>query len=218
MRALAETRLPEEQSVVYLVDDDADVRESLKMLLESVSLRCETFSSTKDFLERAPIDAASCLVLDVRLPGPSGLDFQAELAQRHIDIPIVFITGHGDIRMSVRAIKGGAVEFLTKPVREQDLLDAVRTALDQDRTRREYERKRGALRAKFALLSDREREVMSFVIRGLLNKQIAGEMRLSEVTVKVHRHKLMRKLAAKSVPDLVRMAEVLNSNGFAKAS
>jgi len=220
MRALAEARLPEEQqqSVVYIVDDDADVRESLKMLLESVSLRCETFTSTQEFLQRAPVDGASCLVLDVRLPGPSGLDFQAELARRHIDIPIVFVTGHGDIRMSVRAIKGGAIEFLTKPVREQDLLDAVRTALDQDRTRREYEHRRGALKAKFALLSDREREVMSFVIRGLLNKQIAGEMRLSEVTVKVHRHKLMRKLAAKSVPDLVRMAQVIASNGHDPAA
>jgi len=209
MKESAATNPPDEQSVVYVVDDDADVREGLKALLQSVSLHCETFASTREFLRRDPVEAASCLILDVRLPGPSGLDFQAELAERHIDIPIIFITGHGDIRMSVRAIKNGAVEFLTKPVREQDLLDAVRVALEQDRARREHERRRGELMSRFVLLSEREREVMSFVVRGLLNKQIAGEMKLSEVTVKVHRHKLMRKLSAKSVPDLVRMAELL---------
>ena len=183
--------------------------EGVKALLQSVSLRCETFASTTEFLQHDRGDVVCCLVLDVRLPGPSGLDFQTELAERHIDIPIVFITGHGDIRMSVAAMKHGAIEFLTKPIREQDLLDAVRAALDRDRARREHEKRLAELKARFALLSDREREVMALVTRGLLNKQIAGQMHLSEVTVKVHRHKLMRKLSAKSVPDLVRMAEVL---------
>lgn len=209
MKGFAEGRSTQEQCIVYVVDDDADVREGVKALLQSVSLRCETFASTGEFLKQDRGEVVSCLVLDVRLPGPSGLDFQTELAERHIDIPIVFITGHGDIRMSVVAMKHGAVEFLTKPIREQDLLDAVRTALDRDRTRREHEKRLSELKARFALLSEREREVMSLVTRGLLNKQIAGQMHLSEVTVKVHRHKLMRKLSAKSVPDLVRMAEVL---------
>lgn len=209
MKGLADTRSGQEQSIVFLVDDDADVRDGLKALLQSVSLRCETFASTREFLQHDRGDAVSCLVLDVRLPGPSGLDFQTELAERHIDIPIVFITGHGDIRMSVMAMKHGAIEFLTKPIREQDLLDAVRAALDRDRSRREHEKRLAELKSRFALLSDREREVMALVTRGLLNKQIAGHMHLSEVTVKVHRHKLMRKLAAKSVPDLVRMAETL---------
>ena len=209
MKGFAEGRSTQEQCIVYVVDDDVDVREGVKALLNSVSLRCETFTSTREFLQHERADAVSCLVLDVRLPGPSGLDFQTELAERRIDIPIVFITGHGDIRMSVAAMKHGAVEFLTKPIREQDLLDAVRAALDRDRERREHEKRLADLKARFALLSDREREVMALVTRGLLNKQIAGQMHLSEVTVKVHRHKLMRKLSAKSVPDLVRMAEVL---------
>jgi FixJ family two-component response regulator len=209
MKGFADGRSTQEQSIVYVVDDDLDVREGVKALLQSVSQRCETFTSTREFLQHDRADAVSCLVLDVRLPGPSGLDFQSELAERHIDIPIVFITGHGDIRMSVSAMKHGAVEFLTKPIREQDLLDAVRTALDRDRARREHDKGLADLKARFALLSEREREVMGFVTRGLLNKQIAGHMHLSEVTVKVHRHKLMRKLSAKSVPDLVRMAEAL---------
>jgi FixJ family two-component response regulator len=217
MKRSIEASALDEQPIVYVVDDDADVREGLQALLQSVSLRCETCTSTAEFLKRPRSDAASCLVLDVRLPGRSGLDFQAELAERHLDIPIVFITGHGDIRMSVRAMKSGAVEFLTKPVREQDLLDAVRAALELDRARRELERCQSELKAKYSLLSDRERQVMSFVIRGLLNKQIAGEMSLSEVTVKVHRHKMMRKLAAKSVPDLVRMSEVLKTEANGRA-
>jgi FixJ family two-component response regulator len=199
----------EAKQIVFVVDDDVDVREGLKSLLQSVSLCCEVFSTPREFLQRKPGDAVSCLILDVRLPGPSGLDFQAELAHAHIDIPIVFLTGHGDIPMTVRAMKAGAVEFLTKPVREQDLLDAVRTALERDRIRRGVEARMRDLKGRFETLSEREREVMSHVTAGMLNKQIAGEMRLSEVTVKVHRHKLMRKLGAKSVPELVKMAQAL---------
>src|SRR5689334_15488228 len=154
MKGTAESRAVLDESVVYLVDDDADVRDGLKALLQSVSLRCETFASTREFLQHDRADFVSCLVLDVRLPGPSGLDFQTELAERHIDIPIVFITGHGDIRMSVMAMKHGAIEFLTKPIREQDLLDAVRSALDRDRERREHDRRLADLKGRFALLSD----------------------------------------------------------------
>jgi FixJ family two-component response regulator len=201
--------LTEEKQVVFVVDDDLHVREGLRSLLQSVRLGCEAFGSTREFLQRKPGDAVSCLILDVRLPGPSGLDFQAELAGAHIDIPIIFLTGHGDIPMTVRAMKAGAVEFLTKPVREQDLLDAVRIALERDRTRREKEVKLHEMKARFESLSEREREVMALVTTGLLNKQIAGEMNLSEVTVKVHRHKLMKKLGARSVPELVKMAEAL---------
>ena len=201
----------EAKQVVFVIDDDADVRAGLKSLLESVSVECEVFGSTTEFLQRKPADTVSCLILDVRLPGPGGLELQADLAGAHVDIPIVFLTGHGDIPMTVRAMKAGAVEFLTKPVREQDLLDAVRIALQRDRVRRETDRRMRELNARFASLSEREREVMSLVNTGLMNKQIAGEMSLSEVTVKVHRHKLMRKLGAKSVPELVKMAEALRS-------
>jgi RNA polymerase sigma factor (sigma-70 family) len=195
--------------IVFIIDDDSDVREGLCALLQSVSLDCEVFSTTSDFLLHKRRDAVSCLILDVRLPGPSGLDFQRQLATAHVGIPIVFLTGHGDIPMSVRAIKSGAVEFLTKPVREQDLLDAIRTALEVDRARREHEEILQDLRARFESLSERERKVMALVSAGLLNKQIAGEMNLSEVTIKVHRHNLMRKLAARSVPELVRIEETL---------
>jgi FixJ family two-component response regulator len=195
--------------IVFVIDDDSDVREGLRALLESVSLDCEVFSATSDFLQHKRRDAVSCLILDVRLPGPSGLDFQRELASTRIGIPIVFLTGHGDIPMSVKAIKSGAVEFLTKPVREQDLLDAIRTALDVDRGRRKHEEILQDLKARFESLSERERNVMALVSAGLLNKQIAGEMNLSEVTIKVHRHNLMRKLAARSVPELVRIEETL---------
>ena len=160
------------EPVVFVVDDDIDVREGLKSLLGSVGLRCEVFASTRKFLQREAADTVSCLVLDVRLPGMSGLDFQAELAGTHADIPIIFITGHGDIPMSVRAMKAGAVEFLTKPVREQTLLDAVRVALERDRVRREQAEKLRDLKARFELLSPREREVLSLVIAGLMNKQI----------------------------------------------
>jgi FixJ family two-component response regulator len=213
MPGSAAVKLTEPKQIVFVVDDDIDVREGLRALLHSVSLACEVFPTTKEFLNRKPTDAVSCLVLDVRLPGPSGLDFQAELARAHIDIPIIFITGYGDIPMTVRAMKAGAVEFLTKPVREQDLLDAVRVALERDRVRREQEEKVRELKTRFNSLSDREREVMSLVTTGMLNKQMAGQLNLSEVTVKVHRHNLMRKLGARSVPDLVKMAEALRVSG-----
>ena len=209
MPGSAAVKSTEPKQIVFVVDDDIDVREGLRALLHSVSLACEVFPSTKEFLNRKPTDAVSCLVLDVRLPGPSGLDFQAELARAHIDIPIIFITGYGDIPMTVRAMKAGAVEFLTKPVREQDLLDAINVALERDRARRENDDRLRQLKTRFESLSDREREVLTLVIAGMLNKQIAGEMKLSEVTVKVHRHNLMKKLGAKSVPGLVRMADTL---------
>jgi FixJ family two-component response regulator len=195
--------------VVYVVDDHPDVRNGLKALFESVGLRSETFSSTAEFLKGSRRDQPSCLVLDVRLPGLSGLDFQTELSKAQIDTPIIFITGHGDIPMSVKAIKAGAIEFLTKPLREQDLLDAVRVALDADRTQREQKAKTAALRTRFDALSQREKEVMRLVCSGLMNKQAAAEISVSEITVKVHRHNLMRKLGAKSLPELVRMADML---------
>ena len=207
--ALSETRSAEPRQLVFVVDDDIDVREGLRSLLQSVNLGCEVFASAKEFLARKSNNAVSCLILDVRLPGPSGLDFQSELADAHVDIPIIFITGHGDIPMTVRAMKAGAVEFLTKPVREQDLLDAVRVALERDRERRERDEKLLGLKVKFESLSDRERQVLSLVTSGLLNKQMAGQMNLSEVTVKVHRHNLMKKMNARSVPELVKMAEAI---------
>ena len=200
----------ENRPTVFVVDDDESVREGLKMLLESMDLGCKVFGSTRDFLREKRPQGASCLILDVRLPGSSGLDFQAELANEHNDIPIIFMTGHGDIPMTVRAMKAGAVEFLTKPLREQDLLDAVNVALDRDRAKRAQDDKLRELKNCFESLGDREREVLSLVTVGMLNKQIAAEMKLSEVTVKVHRHNLMKKLGAKSVPDLVRMADLLN--------
>ena len=201
--------VPKAAQVVFVVDDDHDVREGLKALLESVGLQAEVFASAREFLQRPASETVSCLVLDVRMPGMSGLDFQAELANAHADVPIIFITGFGDIPMTVRAMKAGAVEFLTKPLREQDFLDAIHVALGRDRARREKEGNLRQLKSRFESLSDREREVLSLVIAGLLNKQIAGEMKLSEVTVKVHRHNLMKKLGAKSVPGLVRMADLL---------
>ena len=216
--ALSETKSADPKQVVYVVDDDVDVREGLRSLLQSVSLGCEVFASAREFLNRRPSNAVSCLVLDVRLPGPSGLDFQAELAGAHIDIPIIFITGYGDIPMTVRAMKAGAVEFLTKPLREQDLLDAVRVALDRDRARREQDERLSGLKARYESLSEREREVLSLVTVGMLNKQMAGQMNLSEVTVKVHRHNLMKKMGAKSVPELVKMAEALRIAGGGAAT
>ena len=205
----AETKSAEPKPIVFVVDDDVDVREGLRSLLQSVSLGCEVFASAKEFLNRKASDAVSCLILDVRLPGSSGLDFQSELATAHIEIPIIFITGHGDIPMTVRAMKAGAVEFLTKPVREQDLLDAVRLALERARQMREMDEKIRGLQAKFQTLSERERQVLSLVTTGMLNKQMAGQMNLSEVTVKVHRHNLMKKMGARTVPDIVKMAEAL---------
>jgi len=207
------SKSPEPKQVVFVVDDDVDVREGLRALLESVQLGCEVFAGAGDFLKRKPSNVVSCLILDVRLPGPSGLDVQAELAAAHIDIPIIFITGHGDIPMSVRAMRAGAVEFLTKPVRGQDLLDAVGIALDRDRVRRERDGKLNDLKERYETLSARERQVLQFVTDGLLNKQIAGRLSLSEVTVKVHRHNMMKKLGAKSLPDLVKMAQSLRMAG-----
>jgi RNA polymerase sigma factor (sigma-70 family) len=195
--------------VVYVVDDDPDVLGGLKTLLESVGLRSQTFASTSEFLQSKRGDEVSCLILDVRLPGLSGLDFQAELAQAQIVTPIIFITGHGDIPMSVKAMKAGAVEFLTKPVREQDLLDAVRLALTRDSARREETEKVRDLQTRQEALSPREREIMALVCTGLMNKQVAAKMGVSEVTVKVHRHNLMKKLGAKSLAELVRMADRL---------
>jgi RNA polymerase sigma factor (sigma-70 family) len=197
--------------IVYVVDDDRDVREGLTSLLESVGLRTQTFDSTADFLRSKRVDSVSCLILDVRLPGLSGLDFQAELSQAKIGTPIIFITGHGDIPMSVKAMKAGAIEFLTKPVREQDLLDAVRLALGRDRARREENERLRAVRARYEALSPREREIMFLVCSGLMNKQVAAKMGVSEVTVKVHRHNLMKKLGAKSLAELVRMADTLKT-------
>jgi FixJ family two-component response regulator len=197
------------ESVVFVIDDDASIRASLKSLFESVGLNVELFESVDAFLEREDSDVPCCLVLDVRLPGTSGLDFQNQLVERGTDIPIVFLTGHGDIPMTVQAMKAGAVEFLTKPCRDQDLLDAVRQSLTRDRTRREAHGHLAALRANFATLTPREREVIELVTTGLLNKQIAGEMGVSEVTVKMHRGNIMRKMQARSLADLVRMADLL---------
>ena len=195
--------------IVYVVDDDADVREGLQNLFQSVGLRSEVFGSSTALLQSKLADEVSCLVLDVRLPGLSGLDFQAELAKEQIRMPIIFITGHGDIPMSVKAMKAGAVEFLTKPIRELDLLDAVRIALDRDRARRDRERTLQALRARYNSLSPREREVMTLVAAGLMNKQAAAEIGISEVTVKVHRHNIMQKLGARSLAELIRTADIL---------
>jgi RNA polymerase sigma factor (sigma-70 family) len=203
------------QATVCVVDDDSDIRDGLKLLLESVGLACIAFSSTREFLESEQIGRANCLILDVRLPGAGGLDLQQELTRAQIKTPIIFITAHGDIPMSVRAIKAGAIEFLTKPFREQELLDAVRTALERDRLQRIQDHDRRDLQTRFETLTERERKVMTFVIAGWLNKQTAAQMGVSEVTVKVHRHRLMNKLGAKSLPDLVRMAEILRVDPFA---
>jgi RNA polymerase sigma factor (sigma-70 family) len=199
-------------SVVFVVDDDPSVRSSLKFLLSSVGLQVEGFESAETFLQRKPPDAPSCLVLDVRLRGLSGLDFQRELAARNIRIPIVFVTGHGDIPMSVRAMKAGAIEFLTKPYRDQDLLDAVRIALERDRARREQEKDLTDLRQRFESLTPREQEVISMAVLGMLNKQIADQLGTAENTVKVHRSRAMEKMNAQSFADLVRMIEKLKGS------
>jgi FixJ family two-component response regulator len=199
----------EPQSVVFVVDDDAIVRDAMQGLFRSVGLRAQAFASAAEFLRCKLEDVPSCLVLDVRLPGLSGLDFQAELARANIQIPIIFMTGHGDIPMTVKAMKAGAIEFLPKPFRDQDMLDAVMLGLERDRVRRHDERANADVRARFATLTPREQEVMGFVTTGLLNKQIAGEMRLAEITVKLHRGSVMRKMAARSLADLVRMADIL---------
>jgi FixJ family two-component response regulator len=194
---------------VFVVDDDPSIREALDSLFRSVDLRVELFASTAEFLQHYRHDGVSCLVLDIRLPGVSGLDFQAQLLKANIRIPIIFMTGHGDIPMSVRAMKAGAIDFLAKPFRDQDMLDAVSAALRRDEQAREAERAAEALRASYELLTPREREVMALVTSGLMNKQVAGELSLSEITVKIHRGHAMRKMKARSLADLVRMAESL---------
>jgi len=196
---------------VFVVDDDPSVRSSLKFLISTVGLHVETFDSAEAALQKLTPDAPGCLVLDVRLRGLSGLDLQSELAARNCQVPIVFITGHGDIPMSVRAMKAGAVEFLTKPFRDQDLLDAVRVALERDRTRREQEKEKIELQQRFDSLTSREREVISMVVAGKLNKQIADQLGTAENTIKVHRSRAMDKMHAQSVADLVRMIEKLKS-------
>jgi FixJ family two-component response regulator len=200
---------PEVKPVVFVVDDDAQLREALDSLLRSVGLEVRLFGSAPEFLQIRLPDAPSCLVLDVRLPGLSGLDFQAELARADIRIPIVFMTGHGDIPMTVRAMKAGAVEFLTKPFRDQDMLDAVQLALARDRDRRESGKTTAKLKADFDTLTAREQEVMALVTTGLMNKQIAAEIGVSEITVKVHRGNVTRKMGARSLAELVRMADFL---------
>jgi FixJ family two-component response regulator len=199
----------ETDAMVFVVDDDAPMRESLKNLIRSVGLRVELFASAQEFLRSKRPDLPSCLVLDVRLPGLSGLDLQRRTGDAGIEIPIVFITGHGDIPMSVRAMKAGAVEFLTKPFRDQDLLDAIQQALERDRKARDQRAALEELRGRFGSLTSREREVMKCVVAGLLNKQIGAELGTSEATVKIHRHQVMEKMEAGSLPELVRMADRL---------
>ncbi len=199
----------EQHETVFVIDDDAALREALASLFRSVGLQVKAFASAPEFLAAKLPDGPTCLVLDVRLPGLSGLDFQAELAEANVDIPIVFMTGHGDIPMTVRAMKAGAVEFLPKPFRDQDMLDAVQQGLERDRNRRKSATDVARLKATLDTLTSREQEVMSLVTAGLMNKQIAGELGVSEITVKVHRGNVMRIMGAKSLADLVRMADAL---------
>ncbi len=201
--------MTEPDGIVFVVDDDAAMRRSLGNLLRSVGLRVEAFASAQEFLLAKRPDVPGCLVLDVRMPGPSGLDLQKRMAETDVEIPIIFITGHGDIPMTVQAMKAGAVAFLPKPFRDQDLLDATHQALERDRKGREQRAEIDELRRRFESLTRREREVMGLVVAGLLNKQIAGEVGTSETTVKVHRHQAMEKMGAGSLAELVRMADRL---------
>ena len=201
--------MSEEQPVVFVIDDDRSVRDALAGLLRSVGLAVQSFGSTQEFLQSERPDVPGCLVLDVRLPGRSGLDFQRELAESSIHLPIVFITGHGDIPMSVRAIKAGALEFLPKPFHDQELLDAIQLGIEQDRARRRDAAAIAGLHERFDSLTRREREIMALVVTGRMNKQIAADLEVSEITVKVHRGHVMRKMGARSLADLVRMADRL---------
>ena len=201
--------MPDANSTVLVIDDDPDLRASVGRLLRSLGLDAQVFASISDFLKSDPPDGPTCLVLDVRLPGQSGLDLQRELAAANRELPIIFITGHGDIPMSVQAMKGGAIEFLTKPFRDQELLDAIQLGLYRDRTRRENQKALAALRERFESLSPREREIMVQVAHGRLSKQIAGDIGIAEATVKVHRSRLMHKMKARSLPQLSRMADKL---------
>jgi len=198
------------EAMVFVIDDDESMREALKSLIRSVGLRVETFASAQEFLESRRPNVAACLILDVRMPGLSGLDLQRDLVERNIHIPIIFITGHGDIPMSVRAMKAGAVEFLTKPFRDQDLLDAIQQALDRDRLARSHQAETAELHDRYQSLTPRESEVFGLVVKGLLNKQIALQLGTSEITIKLHRRQVMEKMDAASLADLVRMAERLS--------
>ena len=197
------------EPIVFVVEDDASVRRALSNLFESVGLKVEVFGSASEMLQSKLPDVASCLVLDIRLPGLSGLDFQTELAKANIHIPIIFMTGHGDIPMTVRAMKGGAVDFLTKPFRDQEMLDAVVMAIERDRKRRQADKIVANLQGQFKTLTPREREILALVSSGLMNKQVAAELGLAEITVKIHRGHIMKKMGAKSVADLVIKAEAL---------
>ena len=201
--------MPDSKPTILVIDDDPDLRASVGRLLRSVGLEAQLFASISDFLKSNPPDGPACLVLDVRLPGRSGLDFQRQIAATSRDLPIIFITGHGDIPMSVQAMKRGAIEFLTKPFRDQELLDAIQLGLARDRARRENEKALATLRARFESLSPREREIMIDVARGRLSKQIAGDIGIAEATVKVHRSRGMRKMNARSLPELGRMVDKL---------